>query len=215
MSRTKTTHFYIFYKKLTEKINYSNVTPHQKFGLYIFLHVHLHWKQKTEGNGSRSLLLFNMANDTIITEIEGMLTELLTAEPGDFLVSVKIKPTNNIKIFIDSDEGMSIEKCVKYNRRLYVQIEEKAMFPDGNFSLEISSPGVDAPLKMHRQYVKNKGRYVLVTFNDDTEKEGKLIEVTETDIIIEQTTGKGKKAETHQHVIPFDKIKTTTVQIKF
>lgn len=156
-----------------------------------------------------------MVNETVIAEIEGMMTALLSSEPGDFLVSIKIKPTNNIKIFVDSDGGMSIEKCVKYNRKLYAQIEEKAIFPDGNFSLEISSPGVDEPLKMHRQYVKNKGRNVLVTFNDATEKEGKLLEVTESDIIIEQKTGKGKKAETHQYVIPFDNIKTTTVQIQF
>jgi ribosome maturation factor RimP len=171
--------------------------------------------ESTEGNDYRSLLLFNMANETIIAEVESLLNNLLTAEPGDFLVSIKIKPTNNIKIFIDSEEGMSIEKCVRYNRKLYTLIEEKGMFPDGNFSLEVSSPGVDEPLKLHRQYIKNIGRSVLVTFNDTTQKEGKLLEVTETDIIIEQTTGKGKKAETHQHVIPFDNIKTTTVQIQF
>ncbi len=169
----------------------------------------------TEGNGYRSLLLFNMTNETVIAEIEGMIINLLAAEPGDFLVSIKIRPTNNIKIFIDSDEGMSIEKCVRYNRKLYAQIEENAIFPDGNFSLEISSPGVDEPLKMHRQYVKNKGRNVLVTFNDGTEKEGKLLEVTDTDIILEQKTGKGKKAETHQFVIPFDNIKTIIVQVQF
>ena len=156
-----------------------------------------------------------MINDTVITEVEGLINNLLASEPGDFLVSVKIKPTNNIKIFVDSDEGMSIEKCVKYNRKLYAQIEEKAIFPDGNFSLEISSPGVDEPLKLHRQYVKNKGRNVLVTFKDGSEKEGKLLEVTETDIIIEQKTGKGKQAETHQHVIPFYNIKATIVQIQF
>lgn len=156
-----------------------------------------------------------MANETIIADLEGMIAGLLTSDPGDFLVSIKIKPTNNIKIFIDSDEGMSIEKCVKYNRKLYTQIEEKALFPDGDFSLEISSPGVDEPLKMHRQYVKNKGRNVHVTFNDGTEKEGKLFEVTETDIILEQKTGKGKKSEIHQFVIPFENIKTTIVQVNF
>jgi len=172
-------------------------------------------KEITEGNEHRSLLLFYMVNETIIAEIEGMLNELLAAQPEDFLVSIKVKPTNNIKIFIDSDEGMSIEKCVRYNRRLYAQIEEKAMFPDGNFSLEISSPGVDEPLKTHRQYSKNIGRKVMVTFNDDTEKEGKLLEVTATDIIIEQSTGKGKKAETNQFVVPFENIKKTIVQVQF
>lgn len=158
---------------------------------------------------------FTMANETIIAEVEGMLNDLLAAQPEDFLVSIKVKPTNNIKIFIDSDSGMSIEKCVRYNRKLYAQIEEKAMFPEGNFSLEISSPGVDEPLQLKRQYAKNIGRKVLVTFNDETQKEGKLLEVTETDILIEQISGKGKKAETHQFVIPFENIKTTTVQVEF
>ena len=156
-----------------------------------------------------------MANETIISEVEGMLNELLAENAGDFLVSIKVKPTNNIKIFIDSEDGMSIEKCVRYNRKLYRRIEEMGMFPEGNFSLEISSPGVDEPLKLHRQYVKNIGRSLLITFNDLTQQEGKLLEVTETDIIIENTTGKGKKAETKQHVIPFENIKTATVQVQF
>jgi ribosome maturation factor RimP len=52
-------------------------------------------------------------------------------------------------------------------------------------------------------------------FIDGTQKEGKLVEVTETDIIIEQVSGKGKKAETKQIVIPFENIKTTTVQVQF
>lgn len=152
---------------------------------------------------------------TIIAQVEGLLNGLLEAQPEDFLVSIKVKPTNNIKIFLDSDNGMSIEKCVWYNRKLYALLEEKAVFPEGDFSLEISSPGVDEPLKMIRQYVKNVGRKVVVTFNDESQKDGKLLEVTETDILLEQTTGKGKKAETHQFVIPFDKIKSTTVQVQF
>ena len=145
------------------------------------------------------------------------MNALLVEESGDFLVSVKIKPTNNIKLFLDSDGegGMTIEKCVRYNRELYKQLEEQAIFPEDNFSLEVSSPGIDEPLRLTRQYHKNKGRLVEVTFTDDTVKEGTLLEVTDNDIILEQTTGKGKKAETHQFVIPFSNIKTTTVQIRF
>ncbi len=171
--------------------------------------------ETTEGNENRSLLLFYMDKETIIAEVEGLLNTLLEAQPEDFLVSIKVKPTNNIKIFLDSDEGMSIEKCVRYNRKLYSLLEEKAFFPEGDFSLEISSPGVDEPLKMKRQYSKNIGRKVLITFLDDTQKEGKLLEVTETDILLEQTTGKGKKAETHQFVIPFENIKKAIVQVQF
>lgn len=156
-----------------------------------------------------------MATEAIIQAIEKMVDDVLASEPEFFRVSVRIKPTNNIKVFIDGDKGVSIENCVRFNRKLYKLIEEKAMYPEGDFSLELSSPGVDEPLKMHRQYHKNIGRFVEVIFPDGTKQEGKLLQVAEADIIIEQVTGKGKKAITQQLVIPFNNIKTTTVQIKF
>ena len=156
-----------------------------------------------------------MANETPIEKIEQLTDQVLANEPAYFRVAVRIKPTNNVKVFIDGDQGISIEKCVQFNRKLYKLIEETGMYPEGEFSLELSSPGVDEPLKLQRQYVKNIGRQVEVLFTDGTQKEGKLLEVAEADIIIEHTEGKGKKAITQQLVIPFNNIKTTTVQVKF
>ena len=98
---------------------------------------------------------------------------------------------------------------------MYKLIEEAGYFPEGDFSLEVSSPGIEEPLKIFRQYKKNIGRFVEVVLSDETKKEGKMIEVDETGITIEFTEGKGKKAITQQLVIPFSNIKTTTVQIKF
>ena len=94
-------------------------------------------------------------------------------------------------------------------------MEELAIFPEGDFSLEVSSPGIDEPLKLHRQYLKNIGRNVEVLLQDSTKKEGKLTEASEESITIEYVEGKGKKAVQHQLVIPFAEIKQTTVQIKF
>lgn len=153
--------------------------------------------------------------ETILQKTEELVTKLLSQEPEYFLVEIKIKPTNNIKVYIDGDKGISIEKCVYFNRRLYKKIEDAGMFPSGDFSLEVSSPGVDKPLKLHRQYLKNIGRNIEVTFNDGSKKEGKLLQATNNDIILEQINGKGKKAEIQQLVIPFSNIKTTTVQIQF
>ena len=130
-------------------------------------------------------------------------------------MSVKIKPTNNIKVFFDGDQGISIEKCVKFNRALYKLIEEKGWYPEGEFSMEISSPGIGEPLLLHRQYLKNVGRDLEVIFTDDSIKIGTLMAVTADDILIQSTEGKGKKAVTQQLLIPFNKIKSTTVQIKF
>ena len=150
-----------------------------------------------------------------INELKLLIDEVLAEEPDYFLVSLRIKPTNNIKVYFDGDKGLPIEKCVFFNRKLYKLVEEKGLYPDGDFSLEISSPGVDEPLLSARQYTKNIGRTVEVVFKDDTKKTGKLLQVADADVIIEETTGKGKKAITQQTVIPFDNIKTTTVQIQF
>lgn len=168
-----------------------------------------------KGTATVPFSFLGMANEAVIQQIEKMVSNLLADEPEYFCVSIRIKPTNNVKVFIDGDQGLAIEKCVRFNRKLYKIIEESGMYPEGEYSLELSSPGVDEPLKMYRQYIKNIGRNVEVVFADDTQKEGKLLSVTEADFIIEYTEGKGKKAVTQQVVIPFNNIKTTTVQTKF
>lgn len=154
-----------------------------------------------------------MVQDTQIQAVETMVQGLL--EGDVFLVEVRVKPTNNFKVFLDADSGLSIEKCIKINRALYKQMEEKAMYPNGDFSLEVSSPGIGEPLKLVRQYHKNLGRSVEVLLNDGTKQEGKLTAVTDTDITLEQLTGKGKKAVMVNTVLPWDAIKQTKVLISF
>ena len=144
-----------------------------------------------------------------------MMNGLLEQEPGYFLVEVSLKPTNNIKIFLDADTGVVIEKCVAFNRQLYRQIEESEMFPAGDFSLEISSPGLEEPLKLHRQYVKNIGRQAEVTLVEGQVLTGTLKEVAEKELTLLEEKGKNKKKEIVEHIIPFDHIKTTKIQIVF
>jgi len=144
-----------------------------------------------------------------------MLQELLQDDPDCFLVDCWIKPTNNIRVALDADGGLPIEKCVSLNRKLYKKIEEAALYPEGDFSLEVSSPGLDEPLKMHRQYRKNIGRSVEVVQLDGQLTEGVLTAVDENEIHLEVTTGKNKKKEVLQHSIPFTNIKSTKIQIKF
>jgi ribosome maturation factor RimP len=162
----------------------------------------------------RSLLLFYKMNTIAqIQALETKVNDLIAADTDLFLVEIRIKPTNNYKIYVDGDQGVSIEKLVQLNRKLYKQLEEEN--PNGDFSLEISSPGLDEPLKLHRQYIKNIGRFVEVLENEGVKKEGKLLSATENEIIVEEIKGKGKKQETIQHCIPLSNIKTTTIQIKF
>ncbi|MEO6316873.1 MAG: ribosome maturation factor [Chitinophagaceae bacterium] len=144
-----------------------------------------------------------------------MVQELLQDDADCFLVDIWIKPINNIRVALDADGGLPIEKCVSLNRRLYRQIEEAALYPEGEFSLEVSSPGLDEPLKMLRQYKKNISRGVEVLQLDGKITEGVLVAVNEGDIEIAETVGKNKKKEVIQHIIPFTNIKSTKIQIKF
>jgi ribosome maturation factor RimP len=156
-----------------------------------------------------------MSIDDQIRAMEQKVEALIRDEPGVFLVDIRIKPTNNVKIFVDADNGLSIEKLVQYNRKLYKNIEESGFFPGGDFSLEVSSPGLEEPLKLHRQYLKNIGRFVEVIRKDGIKTEGKLVSATEAEIVVEEEKGKNKKKEVVTHIISFDNIKTTTIQIKF
>ncbi|MFT3903249.1 MAG: ribosome maturation factor [Niabella sp.] len=156
-----------------------------------------------------------MTQEEIISLTKTLVEEAIASNPQHFLVSIKIKPTNNIKVFLDGDKGIGIDELVRYNRAVYKQLEEKTIFPEGDFSLEISSAGLDEPLKMHRQYVKNIGRNVDVTLLDGKTINGQLLGVTGEGIEVEETKGKGKKAEKVKHPLSFEQIKTTKIQIKF
>src|SRR5665647_3879154 len=120
-----------------------------------------------------------MSTASPLEQIENFLSRLIEQSGDIFLVEFKIIPGNQITVLLDADNGITIEKCTAINKALYKYIEESGLFPDGNFSLEVSSPGVDKPLKLHRQYKKNIGRKVEVELNDGTKLEGKLTQVND------------------------------------
>jgi ribosome maturation factor RimP len=139
-----------------------------------------------------------------LEQIENFLLKLIEKSEDTFLVEMKITPGNQITVLLDADNGITIEN-----------LEESGLFEDGNFSLEVSSPGIDKPLKLHRQYKKNIGRKVEVELMDGTKIEGTLTHVNDEDIIIEEKSGKGKKITMNTITILFNHIKHTTVLITF
>ena len=147
--------------------------------------------------------------------IESFIEDFLKDSPDTFLVELSIKSGNNIRVFIDADNGLNIDKCSKLNKALYKHLEEAALFPDNDFSLEVSSPGLEEPLKLMRQYQKNIGRLVEVDMNDGSSKEGRLISANEQEVELEQTQGKGKKAIKIIINVKLDQIKHTKVLVTF
>jgi ribosome maturation factor RimP len=154
-----------------------------------------------------------MNSENQVTGVEKKLSNLLTELPGYFLVEISVKPTNNIKVFMDADQGAAIDQLSRINRALYKWVEEN-LFPNGDFSIEVSSPGLEEPLKLDRQYLKNIGRAVEIVLKNGLKNEGKLISVSENEVVIEEERGKGKKKEVIQHIILKEEIKATKIQIK-
>lgn len=157
-----------------------------------------------------------MDKEKIEKDIAGWTTDVLGEMPDYFLVEVKVSPKNEVKVFIDADQGASIDKLASINRSLYKKIETEALFgANGNFSMEVSSPGLDEPLKMLRQYQKNLHRAVEVLQLDGVKSEGILQEVSETGIKLEQRKSSKKEKQISIIEIPFNQIKFTKVSVVF
>ncbi|MBP6386183.1 MAG: ribosome maturation factor RimP [Pseudarcicella sp.] len=155
--------------------------------------------------------------------IKEKIIELLQKylEEGEiFIVEVnyhqsKIRTT--LSILLDTDKGIQIEQCSKISRKLGNEIEELNLI-DGAFYLEVSSPGLDQPLKLKRQFIKNIGRTLKVTrLNDTKEIIGVLGIATEDSItILKSTNKKLKKGELDADLeIPYLQIEKAKVQVSF
>lgn len=153
-------------------------------------------------------------------QIEGFLEQCLEGTDC-FVVSFKVKPTNHFKIYLDSDAGFTLEKCVRVNRQLRRLIEESGLYPEGDFSLEVSSPGVDEPLRLIRQYKKNVGRILEVELNDEEAQgiTGRLVSADDLKIVVESLPRARLTAKTPvepvRTEILFTDIKKATVVVEF
>ncbi len=174
-------------------------------------------EQRSNGRErSRSLLYFSdMANQAKETQIRELAESLLSVENQYFIVKIAVRPINNISVYIDGDQGVTIEKCVQLNRALYKKIVEAGVCIDGEFGLEVSSPGVDEPLALPRQYIKNIGREVEVEMLDGRKIEGTLLNADEKSIEVDEVKGKGKKKEIIKHFLLLSEIKSTVVKLTF
>ena len=145
--------------------------------------------------------------------IEKQLPDLLESAEH-FVVEVRVaagKP-ERITIILDGDKGVSIDDCSKLSRKLGRQLEESSDFL-GPYVLDVSSPGLDTPLQLERQYTKSLGRTVKVK-HGDLVTIGELLIVSENHLTLKVSDDK-KKKETKEVNIPRDEIKSTKVQVSF
>lgn len=144
---------------------------------------------------------------------EEKITEI--GRPDLFVVSVKMHSNGKLIILVDGDKGVGIADCAQISRYVGFRLEEENTIAEA-YNLEVSSPGIDTPLELPRQYVKNIGRTLGLKMADGSKREGKLSSLTEDAIVIEESKKeKGKKAEQVESVIPLAQITETKVLISF
>jgi len=145
------------------------------------------------------------------TRIRELLDGILK-ETDSYLVELRIKP-NKVEIFADRDPHITIDDCVRISRFLEKELNSEFGFSD-TYSLEVSSPGMDQPLKILRQYKKNVGRKVEVLMFSGMKKIGRLLYADEEKIVVEEEMLK-QENQNLQSEIPFVQIKSTNIVFQF
>jgi ribosome maturation factor RimP len=149
------------------------------------------------------------------TEIRNLVEPTLA--PDQFIVDVLVsskKGPGKVMVLVDGDQGINIDACAEISRQLSKELDERNLIGD-NYLLEVSTPGVDHPLKLKRQYPKHVGRRLKIKLLDGTQVEGKLDQLNESELTLSQEVGSGKKKETKTISVPFAAVDKTFVLVSF
>ncbi|HEX9971094.1 MAG TPA: ribosome maturation factor RimP [bacterium] len=131
-----------------------------------------------------------MKDAAIVHQIKGLIVPLLESHLVDLVdIELKGKPGNQVlKIFVDCDGGITIGRCQAVGREISDLLDMKDLIP-GKYRLEVSSPGLDRPLKVSRDFQRQMGRKVRVVYSvaEGGEKivVGKIAHVQDDLIVVE------------------------------
>jgi ribosome maturation factor RimP len=145
------------------------------------------------------------------------LAEERLATFDGYIVELSVGTGNNIKVLIDADHNVSITECMSVSRNIEHNLDREAE----DFSLEVSSAGLDQPFKHIRQYKKNIGREVKVVDLNDEKIEGELVAVGEDTFTLKTRKKErieGRKAKQWvelEHTFNYKDVKQTKVIISF
>ena len=147
----------------------------------------------------------------MITEkrVEELLDEVLQGTDR-FLVSLSVGKGNLINVFVDSDTNITIGECAKISRFIESELDREIE----DFELRVSSPGLDQPFKLLRQYRKYLNKEISIVTQDDKKHSGVLKSVTENELELEEQRGKKGKEKIIEKYL-FNDIKVGKPVISF
>ena len=120
------------------------------------------------------------------TNITQKIVEIVEKK-GFFPVEIIVRGTPSkkvIEVFIDGEKDISAEDCAGVSREINSELENLPA-AGNDYRLDVSSPGVDKPLKFLKQYPKHINRNFEISYklNGDIKKlSGKLVKVEDQDL---------------------------------
>jgi len=148
----------------------------------------------------------------LLEEIRHRIEPIIEAKNA-YLVDIHLRGEGGnkvLEIFVDTDSGINVDTCAEISRDISAMSDRENLI-QGRYRLEVSSPGVSRPLKLHRQYKQNVGRELKVTYRSAQEKKtviGELVEVQDSGVVL-------KLNDEQLMEIAFDSIIESLVQIRF
>ncbi|MCX5229045.1 ribosome maturation factor RimP [Streptomyces sp. NPDC006553] len=121
-----------------------------------------------------------------------------------------------LRIVVDSDEGVELDACAELSRAISEKLDETDAMGEGEYVLEVSSPGADRPLTEHRHYVRATGRlakFQLTTDGAAEELVARILAVDEDGLDLEVPGVKGRKPTARR--VAFADIAKARVEIEF
>jgi ribosome maturation factor RimP len=142
------------------------------------------------------------------------ISEAVAESHEAFLVDLTLRgerKTQVLEVFVDTDGGITADRCAAISRDLSARLDLENLL-SSRYNLIVSSPGLDRPLKLRRQYKKNVGRNLKIRFVSAAGLQnfvGRLVEVSEEAITLQE------KGRDSTRTIPFDIIEESKVEIEF
>ncbi|MGY5353339.1 ribosome assembly cofactor RimP [Wenyingzhuangia sp. IMCC45467] len=149
-------------------------------------------------------------------KVETYINEALQENAELFLVDLSIGVDNKISIIIDGDKGVPLSECIRVSRAVEANLDRE----EEDFSIDVATPDIAKPIVLQRQYIKNIGRILNVT-TENEKFEGTLESVTNENIVLTWKTrepkeiGKGKVTVEKSVTLAYSEIKETKVKILF
>jgi ribosome maturation factor RimP len=136
--------------------------------------------------------LMAQKKDEVLTRVRDFVAQTFSDQYE--LYDVTYKPSNRtmlLEVFIDSPEGIKVKDCETVSRALSDYLDE-ADFIHCNYTLEVSSPGVERVFKRHVDYERHLGKLVKWTIQPDGDKEvfrARLQEFSPEKIVVRSEKG--------------------------